>query len=257
MLTLQAVSAGNGMRSVNCTPLTNVMRHARARQVRVRLSRDAAALCLTIQDDGQGMDTGRATRGLGLLGAVERAAAVGGELQVRSQPGAGVHMLLRVPLPPEQGLGQGGRMIRVLLADDHPVVRTGYRRLLEQGGDIRVVHEAGDGEAAYAARAPTHARRAGHRPVDARRRRARADPPRAAARAARRASSSSACTTARRWCGVRSTPARGGFLTKASAPDCLVEAVRRADAGPPLSRARPAARCCSATRSTKGSAWPA
>jgi DNA-binding NarL/FixJ family response regulator len=41
-------------------------------------------------------------------------------------------------------------MIRVLLADDHPVVRTGYRRLLEQAGDIAVVHEAGDGDGAYA-----------------------------------------------------------------------------------------------------------
>lgn len=41
-------------------------------------------------------------------------------------------------------------MIRVLLADDHPVVRTGYRRLLEQAGDIQVVHEAADADAAFA-----------------------------------------------------------------------------------------------------------
>jgi len=40
-------------------------------------------------------------------------------------------------------------MIRVLLADDHPVVRTGYRRLLEQAGDIQVVAEAADADAAY------------------------------------------------------------------------------------------------------------
>lgn len=42
-------------------------------------------------------------------------------------------------------------MIRVLIADDHPVVRTGYQRLLEQAGDIRVVADASDGHAAYAA----------------------------------------------------------------------------------------------------------
>ena len=41
------------------------------------------------------------------------------------------------------------RPIRVMLVDDHPVVRTGYRRLLEQGGDIAVVAEAGNGETAY------------------------------------------------------------------------------------------------------------
>jgi len=42
-------------------------------------------------------------------------------------------------------------MIRVLLADDHPVVRSGYQRLLEQEGDIRVIAEAETGEDAYAA----------------------------------------------------------------------------------------------------------
>ncbi|CAN5686635.1 response regulator transcription factor [soil metagenome] len=41
-------------------------------------------------------------------------------------------------------------MIRVLLVDDHPVVRSGYRRLLDQAGDVCVVAEAGDGESAYA-----------------------------------------------------------------------------------------------------------
>jgi len=39
-------------------------------------------------------------------------------------------------------------MIRVLIADDHPLVREGTRRLLEQETDLRVVAEAGDGEEA-------------------------------------------------------------------------------------------------------------
>lgn len=37
-------------------------------------------------------------------------------------------------------------MISVLLADDHPIVRDGFRRLLESTTDIRVVAEADDGE---------------------------------------------------------------------------------------------------------------
>lgn len=40
--------------------------------------------------------------------------------------------------------------IRAVLVDDHPVVRMGYARLLDQAGDIAVVGEADDGEAAYA-----------------------------------------------------------------------------------------------------------
>lgn len=42
-------------------------------------------------------------------------------------------------------------MIRVLIADDHPVVRAGYQRLLEQAGGIRVVAEANDAAGAQAA----------------------------------------------------------------------------------------------------------
>jgi DNA-binding NarL/FixJ family response regulator len=42
-------------------------------------------------------------------------------------------------------------MIRTLLIDDHPVVRSGYRRVLEQSGDIEVVAESGDAETGYRA----------------------------------------------------------------------------------------------------------
>lgn len=80
--------------------LTNVTRHARASSVRVELTRSSPRqIVLRVQDDGQGMDTSLATHGLGLLGAVERGAAVGGELVVTSAPGAGVTIELRIPLP--------------------------------------------------------------------------------------------------------------------------------------------------------------
>ena len=84
--------------------LTNVMRHASATSVRVMLSQavgsdsEAAGVRLSIQDDGRGMDTVASTRGLGLLGASERAAGLGGELQVHSVPGNGVQVSLWVPL---------------------------------------------------------------------------------------------------------------------------------------------------------------
>jgi DNA-binding NarL/FixJ family response regulator len=42
-------------------------------------------------------------------------------------------------------------MISVLLVDDHPVVRSGYLRLLDQADDIGLVREAGDADGAYAA----------------------------------------------------------------------------------------------------------
>ena len=42
-------------------------------------------------------------------------------------------------------------MIRVLLVDDHPVVRSGYMRLLDQAGDIDVIADVDDAEEGYAA----------------------------------------------------------------------------------------------------------
>ena len=79
--------------------LTNVMRHARAGQVRVQLARSAhEGVRLIIQDDGRGMDVGAASRGLGLLGATERAAALGGVLRVQSTLGHGVRLELQIPL---------------------------------------------------------------------------------------------------------------------------------------------------------------
>src|SRR5690242_13307031 len=39
--------------------------------------------------------------------------------------------------------------LRIAIADDHAVVRTGYRRLLELDGRMRVVAEFADGESAY------------------------------------------------------------------------------------------------------------
>ena len=82
--------------------LTNVSRHAQARGVWVTLTRATPLeVTLCVRDDGRGMDLNLATRGLGLLGAVERAAGVGGELVIHSAPGAGAELALHIPLAPQ------------------------------------------------------------------------------------------------------------------------------------------------------------
>jgi two-component system sensor histidine kinase UhpB len=82
--------------------LTNVTRHAQASAVRVRLVCSGNALTLVIQDDGRGVDTARGSEGLGLLGASERAAALGGTLGVASERGAGTQVTLVLPLVPAE-----------------------------------------------------------------------------------------------------------------------------------------------------------
>lgn len=49
-----------------------------------------------------------------------------------------------------KSLSKSKARIRILLADDHHMVRTGIRQLLESAGDLQVVAEAGDGEEAQA-----------------------------------------------------------------------------------------------------------
>ena len=86
--------------------MKNVERHAQARKVSVSLRRRGDQLELTIFDDGVGFDAIRhearrkGKEVLGLLGMHERAAVVGGVLTVKSGPGAGTEIVMRVPLPP-------------------------------------------------------------------------------------------------------------------------------------------------------------
>ena len=79
--------------------LSNVIRHAAATRVRIGLQRAASdQLALRVDDDGCGFSPQHHTRGLGLLGAGERAAALGGTLHVDSAPGQGTRLHLQVPL---------------------------------------------------------------------------------------------------------------------------------------------------------------
>lgn len=79
--------------------LTNVARHAQAAHVAVRLRHVGEAVVLTIHDDGRGFAANPAQQSssLGLLGMRERAAALGGELQVQSAPGQGTVVTVRFP----------------------------------------------------------------------------------------------------------------------------------------------------------------
>ena len=77
--------------------LTNVARHARAREVRVRLQRGAHGLRLLVRDDGCGASQ-PARPGVGLHSMTERARSLGGELRILTRPGAGWALSLTIPL---------------------------------------------------------------------------------------------------------------------------------------------------------------
>ena len=83
--------------------LTNILRHAKARNLIVRLQRSPAGLLLSIQDDGQGFipainpaEAGQR----GMAGMQERATALQGSLDITSQLGMGTRIEVLFPWPP-------------------------------------------------------------------------------------------------------------------------------------------------------------
>jgi glucose-6-phosphate-specific signal transduction histidine kinase len=81
--------------------LANVVRHAKATRVTIELTATPGALDLRVEDDGLGFAVATPRRGFGLLGAAERAAALGGSFEADSAPGAGTRIRMRLPLAPE------------------------------------------------------------------------------------------------------------------------------------------------------------
>ncbi|HYM84213.1 MAG TPA: GAF domain-containing protein, partial [Candidatus Dormibacteraeota bacterium] len=86
--------------------LHNVVKHAGAREVRLRLSVRDERLMVAIEDDGQGFDPASVPAGhVGLAGMRARAERVGGTLAISSRRGSGTRIELELPVsPPEQPL---------------------------------------------------------------------------------------------------------------------------------------------------------
>ena len=123
--------------------LTNIVRHAQARSVRLGLMYEQAAVTLLVQDDGQGFDPRADWPGdrFGLRALSERARVLGAAVDVDSLAGWGTRIRARFPyrLSQEQAVPR----LRVLIASSRPLLRAGVARLLS-GTDpgLEVVGEA-------------------------------------------------------------------------------------------------------------------
>ncbi len=84
--------------------LTNIRKHAHARSARVTFARDGGNLKITVEDDGQGFDAAVLdnSHGFGLRSMKGRAEAVGAHLEVKSMPGNGTQVIVRVPWKREE-----------------------------------------------------------------------------------------------------------------------------------------------------------
>jgi len=160
--------------------LANVVEHAQTDRAWVEMSRVAGPqVRIEVRDEGVGFDPARLRSPasgdavvLGLFSIRERLEFLGGRLEIDAAPGRGSRVVLWAPLQaapaavePAAAPGNGHRRLgpsepaapsteaaagvtRVLLADDHPLLRKGLVDLLGEQSEIQVVGEAGDGEEA-------------------------------------------------------------------------------------------------------------
>ncbi|MCG8362437.1 MAG: response regulator [Pseudanabaenales cyanobacterium] len=77
--------------------LTNICKYAEASSVRLNIQTTPAELLLTLQDNGNGFCVKESQTGFGLQGMRERVTALGGQLEIDSQPGAGCRITARFP----------------------------------------------------------------------------------------------------------------------------------------------------------------
>lgn len=159
--------------------LFNVLKHAGTDRASVRMGDDGQGkLHIVVHDEGVGCDpvTIRESKGdkFGLFSIRERMEAIDGWMELDSQPGAGTTVTLGVtvgasgaedaaadqlPLNAAQPSGASGfsahhpaherqAPVRVLLVDDHAMVRQGLRSILDGYPNLHIIAEAGDGEEA-------------------------------------------------------------------------------------------------------------
>ncbi len=126
--------------------LTNVAKHARATAARVRVEDADGTLVITVDDDGVG--AGR-SRHLPPRLAGHARARDGARRPARHRPRAGRRRPRRCA-DTGRGSGMTPRHVRILLADDHTLVRGGIRRIIEGQPGLEVIAEAADGAAAIA-----------------------------------------------------------------------------------------------------------
>jgi signal transduction histidine kinase len=82
--------------------LTNVRKHAEARSARVDLERHGDIVTLRVSDDGRGFDPAVVPEDrFGLEGIRQRSRLMGGEPSIRSTPGKGTTIEVRLPIPAE------------------------------------------------------------------------------------------------------------------------------------------------------------
>ena len=158
--------------------LFNIIKHSGVKEAIVSLNRHAdQKLEIMVQDAGKGFQSSLNSADysqpgrFGLFSIRERTEALGGHFHIESAPGKGTQAILVVPLHPASPTVLSNpdlneipksldpvaensarrKVVRILLVDDHAMIREGIRTLLEHQEDFVILGEAKNGEEALEA----------------------------------------------------------------------------------------------------------
>ncbi|MGE5296832.1 MAG: PAS domain S-box protein, partial [Solirubrobacterales bacterium] len=145
--------------------LFNVVKHAHVKEARIDVRQYDHRIGLSVSDFGRGFNPQslEQTVGFGLLSIRERVQLLRGRMKIKSLPGRGSRFSIIVPAgeptpaspssetAPSPSIAEeshDGHRLRVLLADDHEIVRQGLVSLLGEEHSVQVVGEASNGREA-------------------------------------------------------------------------------------------------------------
>ncbi len=131
--------------------LNNVVKHAGVSEAELALAFGAGEAVLRVRDAGRGFDPAAAAGGFGLASMRQRVQSRGGSWELASRPGGGRRSLCACRSRRGGSTMGKSQRTRVLIVDDHAVVRQGLRTFLGMLPDIQVVGEAASGVEALAA----------------------------------------------------------------------------------------------------------
>ena len=121
--------------------LVNARRHSDARRVWIAVGASGDKLWAEVSDDGRGFDLPEVDGGgVGIEGMRERARVLGGDLEIRSEPGAGTTVRFELALRKDR---EEQEEIRILLVEDHASLRQAVAALFDREPGFTVVGQAG------------------------------------------------------------------------------------------------------------------
>jgi signal transduction histidine kinase len=78
--------------------LNNIVKHAKATRVLIRLSGEQDHIVLTVADNGVGFDVSRHRKGVGITNIISRAELFNGKVEIQSGPGEGCTLIVSLPM---------------------------------------------------------------------------------------------------------------------------------------------------------------